>query len=73
MKYILSYEVRPDKGENRMYKNKVMTYNEWTILYKRALKRTIKQKFLRALEFLTAAALFLLPVWMMLDWLLRGY
>lgn len=56
-----------------MYRNKVMTYDEWTILYKRALRRTIKQKFLRALEILIAAVLFLLPVWMMLDWILRGY
>lgn len=56
-----------------MRSQKVMTYDQWTALYKRALKRTIKQKFEKAILYIFATVIFLLPFWMCLDWLLRGY
>lgn len=52
---------------------KVMTYDQWERRFKKALKRTIRQKAIQALQLLVFTIIFLMPVWMMLDWLLRGY
>lgn len=52
---------------------KTMTYDQRKILYKRELRRVIKQKLFFTLQLLFAAALFLMPFWMIVDWILRGY
>lgn len=52
---------------------KTMTYSEWTYLFKRSLKRAIRQKAIQTLQILVVTVLILTPVWMFLDWLLRGY
>lgn len=52
---------------------RVMTYDQWERRFKKALKRTIKQKVIQALQMLVLTIIFLMPVWMFLDWLLRGY
>lgn len=51
----------------------LMTYEQWQHCFKTALKRTIKQKFIQTLQILVLTIIFLMPVWMFLDWLLRGY
>lgn len=56
-----------------MQKTMTLTYDQWKILYKRELKKAIKQKIFFILQLLLAAALFLMPIWMFADWLLRGY
>lgn len=56
-----------------MRSQKVMTYNEWTILFKKELRKTIKQKLEKTVLYIFATIIFLLPFWMVLDWLLRGY
>lgn len=50
---------------------RVMTYDQWQRRFKKALKRTIKQKAIQALQILVLTIIFLMPVWMFLDWLLR--
>lgn len=72
MKSILSYKVRPYNREE-IIMQKTMTYSEWTYLFKRSLKRAIRQKAIQALQFFILTVLILTPVWMFLDWLLRGY
>ena len=52
---------------------RVMTYDQWEIRFKKALRRTIKQKAIQTLQMLVLTIIFLMPVWMFLDWLLRGY
>lgn len=52
---------------------RVMTYDQWEIKFKKALRRTIKQKVIQALQILVLTVLIFMPVWMFLDWLLRGY
>lgn len=52
----------------------VMTYDQWERRFKRALKKTIRQKLNRALQYLV---LFLLmgglPLGMIAHWLIVGY
>lgn len=72
MKSILSYKVRPYNREE-LIMQKTMTYDQWKILYKKELRRVIKQKIFFTLQLLLAAALFLMPFWMIVDWLARGY
>jgi hypothetical protein len=72
MKSILSYKVRPYNREE-IIMQKTMTYSEWTYLFKRSLKRAIRQKAIQALQLFILTVLILTPVWMFLDWLLRGY
>lgn len=72
MKSILSYKVRPYNREE-IIMQKTMTYSEWTHLFKRSLKRAIRQKAIQALQLFILTVLILTPVWMFLDWLLRGY
>lgn len=52
---------------------KTMTYSEWTYLFKKSLKRTIRQKAIQLLQMLVLTIIFLMPVWMLMDWILRGY
>nr|UVX41584.1 MAG: hypothetical protein [Bacteriophage sp.]DAO17284.1 MAG TPA: hypothetical protein [Bacteriophage sp.]DAW92586.1 MAG TPA: hypothetical protein [Bacteriophage sp.] len=52
---------------------RTMTYDEWEFRFKKALRRTIKQKAIQALQLFILTVLILTPVWMFLDWLLRGY
>lgn len=52
---------------------RVMTYDQWEIKFKKALRRTIKQKVIQALQMLVLTVLMFMPVWMLMDWILRGY
>lgn len=52
---------------------RVMTYDQWEFRFKKALRRTIKQKAIQTLQILVLTVLILTPVWMFLDWLVRGY
>lgn len=56
-----------------MRSQKVMTYDQWKMLYKKELRKTIKQKAEKMVLYIFTVILFLLPFWMFLDWLLRGY
>jgi len=52
---------------------RVMTYDQWQRRFKKALRRTIKQKTIQALQMLVLTVLMFMPVWMLMDWILRGY
>lgn len=52
---------------------RTMTYDEWEFRFKKALRRTIKQKAIQTLQILVLTVLMFMPVLMFLDWLLRGY
>lgn len=52
---------------------RVMTYDQWEIRFKKALRRTIKQKAIQLLQMLVLTIIFLMPVWMLMDWILKGY
>lgn len=52
---------------------RTMTYDEWEFRFKKALKKTIKQKAIQTLQILVLTVLMFMPVLMFLDWLLRGY
>lgn len=52
---------------------RVMTYDQWEIRFKKALRRTIKQKAIQLLQMLALTVLMLMPIWMLMDWILRGY
>lgn len=72
MKYILSYKVRPDKGGITMH-DTMLTYDQWKHRFKRALKKTIRKKIESIMWTVLTISVFILPFWMVLDWLLRGY
>ncbi len=48
-------------------------YKEERTYWKAVFKQERKQKGKKALTYICAFFLFNLPVWMFLDWLLRGY
>lgn len=52
---------------------RVMTYDQWQRRFKKALKRTIKQKAIQALQLLVLAIIISMPIWMLLDWIVKGY
>ena len=52
---------------------RTMTYDQWERRFKKALKRAIRQKAIQALQMLVLTVLIFMPVWMLMDWLLRGY
>ena len=52
---------------------KTMTYSEWTYLFKKSLKRAIRQRAMQAVQFLALTVMVTMPIWMFADWLLRGY
>lgn len=56
-----------------MNRHTLMTYEQWQHCFKTALKRTIRQKAIQALQLFIVTVLILTPVLMFLDWLLRGY
>ena len=52
----------------------VMTYDQWERRFKRALKKTIRQKLNRALQYLVLFHLMGgLPLGMIAHWLIVGY
>ena len=61
------------QGGKKMYANKVMTYDQWEHRFKKALKKTIRKKLASIMWGILTIALFMLPFWMVIDWLLRGY
>ena len=73
MKSILSYKVPSMQVQEELIMQRVMTYDQWELRFKKALRRTIRQKAIQALQILVLTVLILTPVWMFLDWLLRGY
>ena len=57
------------KRETNMERTIYGTRAYWKAVFKQERKRKIK----KALTYICAFFLFNLPVWMFLDWLLRGY
>lgn len=51
---------------------KTMTYSEWTYLFKRSLKRAIRQRAIQTVQILVLTVMVTMPIWMFVDWLLRG-
>ena len=51
----------------------VMTYEQWERRFKKALKKTIRQKVNRAFMYLVMFFLLTMPIWMFVDYVLRGY
>ncbi len=52
----------------------VMTYDQWERRFKKALKKTIRQKLNRALQYLVLFLLMVgLPLGMIAHWLIVGY
>lgn len=51
----------------------VMTYDQWERRFKKALKKTIRQKVNRAFMYLVMFFLLTMPIWMFVDYILRGY
>ena len=51
----------------------VMTYDQWERRFKKALKKTIRQKVNRAFMYLVMFFLLTMPIWMFVDYVLRGY
>lgn len=56
-----------------MKSQRILTYEQWKVLYKKELRKTFKHKAEQIIVYIMAVMLFLLPIWMFLDWLLRGY
>ena len=56
-----------------MYANKILTYSQWEHRFKKALKQTLRKKLVSIMWGILTIALFMLPFWMVIDWLLRGY
>ncbi|MGN8656291.1 hypothetical protein ACTNEQ_16145 [Blautia obeum] len=52
---------------------RTMTYDEWEFRFKKALKKTIKQKAIQTLQIFIVTVLMFMPVLIFVDWLLRGY
>ena len=57
------------KRETNMEKTIYGTRSYWKAVFKQERKQNIKKAF----TYICAFFLFNLPVWMFLDWLLRGY
>lgn len=55
-----------------MYANKVMTYSQWQRRFKRALKKTIRKKLASIMWTALTISVFVLPFWMIFDWLSKG-
>lgn len=51
----------------------MLTYDQWERRFKRALKKTIRKKIESIMWTVLTISVFILPFWMVLDWLLRGY
>lgn len=61
------------QAQEELIMQRVMTYNQWELRFKKALKRTIKQKAIQTLQIFIVTVLMFMPVLMFVDWLLRGY
>ena len=51
----------------------VMTYDQWERRFKRQVKRYVKKKLNRAFMYLVMFFLITMPIWMFIDYILRGY
>lgn len=51
----------------------VMTYDQWECRFKRQVKRYVKRKLNRAFMYLVMFFLITMPIWMFIDYILRGY
>lgn len=51
----------------------VMTYDQWERRFKRQVKRYVKKKLNRAFMYLVTFFLITMPIWMFVDYILRGY
>lgn len=51
----------------------VMTYDQWERRFKRQVKRYVKRKLNRAFMYLVMFFLITMPIWMFIDYILRGY
>lgn len=51
----------------------VMTYDQWERRFKRQVKRYVKRKLNRAFMYLVMLFLITMPIWMFIDYILRGY
>lgn len=51
----------------------VMTYDQWERRFKRQVKRYVKRKLNRAFMYLVTFLLITMPIWMFIDYVLRGY
>ena len=51
----------------------VMTYDQWERRFKKSLKKTIRKKLNRAFMYLVMFFLITMPIWMFIDYILRGY
>lgn len=51
----------------------MLTYSQWERRFKRALKKTIRKKLANVMWGILTISVFMLPFWMVMDWLLRGY
>lgn len=49
-----------------------MTYAQWERRFKRALKKTIRKKLASIMWGILTISVFMLPFWMVMDWLSRG-
>lgn len=61
------------QAQEELIMQRVMTYSEWTYLFKRSLKRIIRQRVIQTVQFLALSVMVTMPIWMFADWLLRGY
>lgn len=50
----------------------MLTYDQWERRFKRALKKTIRKKLASIMWGILTISVFMLPFWMVMDWLLRG-
>ena len=51
----------------------VMTYDQWERRFKIQVKRYVKRKLNRAFMYLVTFFLITMPIWMFIDYILRGY
>ena len=51
----------------------VMTYDQWERRFKRQVNRYVKSKLNRAFMYLVMFFLITMPIWMFIDYVLRGY
>jgi hypothetical protein len=61
------------QAQEELIMQRVMTYNQWELRFKKSLKKAIKQRLIQAAQLLILTALVTMPIWMFVDWLLRGY
>lgn len=50
----------------------MLTYDQWKRRFKRALKKTIRKKLASIMWGILTISVFMLPFWMIFDWLLKG-